>query len=260
MAEKKQTKKTSAGSSAKRSDAKNQKTSENKKVRENIKELKKQQGRENTLVYQIAPFLLVFCAIFLIICFAIPENMGFLKYLVKFFKGLFGSAMWAIPFCTAVYGLLWRKDYAEYRAFRKLVWHFGIVSSIAALVHIAKFSASESFNPVTLYTGGIDGTAAGVIGGFLGTALYKLAGWGSAIIGAFLLAAFVILSLQGVLMDGIMFIRDFVRNRVYQVNVERQRRLEENVANQKRTKQQEIAKANERRSRIVAMSFCEPRS
>ena len=62
----------------KQSTSKQMELSENAKVKKRIKELKMQQNRENTLCCQIMPLVLVFVAVFLYICFAIPDKMGFL--------------------------------------------------------------------------------------------------------------------------------------------------------------------------------------
>ena len=247
MAEKKNTK--GKSQQTKNKGEKQLELSENAKVKKRIKELKMQQDRENTICCQIMPGIMVFAAIFLAVCFIIPEKMGFLKYIVEFFKGLFAGAIWTIPFCVAVMGFYWKKDYISATVGRKAILCTFFVSFFATFVHLLDLAAERTvhnFNPVTLYLEGIDGTSGGLVGGLAGNILDKFTGIGAYIIAVFMIVLFGFSLFNITPADMLVYCKSKIKEAVYNVNLEREKRLEESISRQNLEKQEKIAKANEK--------------
>ena len=252
MAEKKTAKKTAVKKTAAKPASKkaadrseNEKQNENEKLRRQIKELKMQQAKEDTLSYQIMPIVLIFAAVFLIVCYIMPDNMGLVSNIVGLFKGFFAGAMWVIPVSLAVYAMFWQRDYVEDKAVKKLVVHITFIAFCAVLVHLVSGYAElePEFNPAKLYNMAKEGNSAGVIGGLIGGLLCKLTGFGAWIITIFVLLILLITIFNFTPSDVAQFIKDKTQEVAYEVNLERQKHLEENI---ERKKGEMIARANEK--------------
>lgn len=248
MAEKKTVKKAADTKAKKKQSEKQLELSENAKVKKRIKELKMQQDRENTLCCQIMPGVLVFAALFLSVCFIIPEKMGFLRYIVEFFEGIFAGAVWAIPACLAIMGFYWKKDYVSGSVGKKITVCVLFVSFFAAFIHLLDLSSGNAvhdFNPVNLYLDGINGVSGGIIGGLLGNVLDKFTGLGAYIITVFMTLLFGFALFNITPADMFVFCKNKVKESVYNANLEREKRLEESINRQKKENREKISKANE---------------
>ncbi len=246
MAEKKTTnKKTDA---KKKINEKQLELSENARVKRRIKELKMQQDRENTLCCQIMPGVLVFAALFLAVCFVIPDKMGFLKYIVEFFRGIFAGAIWTVPVCVAIMGFFWKKDYVSGNVGKKIAvvaFFVAFFSGFLQLLDLASKKAEHDFNPINLYMDGIDGTSGGVVGGLLGNLLDKFTGIGAYIICVFMIVLFGFALFNITPADMFVFCKSKIKEAVYNANLEREKRLEESLDKQNKERQEKISKANE---------------
>jgi len=248
LAEKK-TVKSGASSSKKKQSEKQMELSENARVKKRIKELKMQQDRENTICCQIMPGVLVFAALFIAVCFIIPDKMGFLQYIVKFFKGILAGAVWTVPFCLAIMGFYWKKDYVSGSVGKKIALCCFFASFFAGfiqLLDLASERAVHDFNPVNLYLDGIEGTSGGVIGGLLGNLLDKFTGIGAYIICFFMIVLFGFSLFNITPADMFVFCKNKIKESVYNANLERERRLEESINQQNKDKQEIISKAKEK--------------
>ena len=248
MAEKK-TAKSKASSSKKKQNEKQMELSENARVKNRIKELKSQQDRENTICCQIMPGVLVFAAAFFAVCFIIPEKMGFLKYMVEFFKGLFSGAIWMIPLCAAIMGFLWKRDYVSQSVGKKVALCTFFVSFSSAFLHLLDLSSKKvvhDFNPINLYFDGMEGVGGGAIGGLLGNILDKFTGLGAYIITVFMIILFGFSLFNITPADMLVYCKNKIKESLYNANLEREKRLEESINKQNLERQEKIARANER--------------
>ncbi len=248
MASKKTTTTKGKTAAKKKPSAKQMELSENEKVRRHIKELKMQQDRENTLAYQLMPGVLVCAALFFAVCFIIPDKMGALSYIIKFLKGMFSTAMWLIPACLAVCGIMWKTDYVAFRVTKKLIVSFFILSFGASVIQLAKNigTSAMEFNPINLYTDALVGKSGGLVGGLVGNFLEKFMGVGAWIV---CICALVLLGLalfNVTPLDMLVYFKNKIKEAVYNANVERQARLEERIKEQENERRRRAAEENER--------------
>ena len=229
-------KKTSKSAVKKNTDSKKEKQlelSESAKVKQNIKELKKQQERGNRPIYSIMPIILLFGALFLTVCFIIPGKMGFLSYLVEFLTWLFGSAKWIIPAILAVNSFFWKQDYVNYHVARK-----SIISGLLLIF----FSILMNLLP----------SSGGKVGGLLEKALSSITG-----VGAWIFTIFLLLVLGFALFnispyDIIEFIKNKIKEAIYNANMKKQARLEEAIRLQNESKKKVVSEAKEKSAKEEA--------
>lgn len=241
------TKKSTAKKSAAKKNSPQNKKEKNLRLKEEIRTLKKEQHRENTLSYQLMPYILLFLGVFLIICFAIPDKMGWLKLLPQLFKGLFSAGAYLIPICLIAEAFYWKKDYAGFFVWQRSSLFFGFILSFSALCRLWDASVNKTeatFNPSVLYKAALDGHGGGVIGGFIGGFMENFTGIGAWIICVF---AFILLGFAsfGITpLDIAAFIANKAREVSYNVNTERQKRLEESVSRQREEDKARVSEAN----------------
>ncbi len=251
MAEKKgTTKKTTV----KKSNSKNKKPTdgriENERLKEQIKTLKNQRDPESTLSYQLMPAVLLFIALFLAVCYIIPKQMGVLEVITYIFHGLFSHGAWLIPVCLAVMAKNWKHDFINDLIPIKTALYFGFVVSFASLCQLWSNAFAKDkeflFNPAKLYDLGTDGKGGGVFGGLIANALEKFTGVGSWIIVVFALILLGFATFGMTPVDLVVYIKNKIKETIYNINLNRQRRLEESIELQKEEAARRIEEANER--------------
>ncbi len=248
------TKSTSKNSTSKKTDAHKE---ENLRLKEEIRGLKKQQNRENTLTYHLMPSVLLFSAVFLLICFVIPDKMGVLKYLTNFFVGLMSYGAYLVPVCITALAFFWRRDYKDANVYKRVILSCGFVFFFSAICRLWDGSVDESgvtFNPALLYERAADyGKGGGVIGGVIGGGIEKITG-----IGAWIVCIFACV-LCGFAMFGITpfdigaYIANKIRELYYNINEERKEKLQEAIAQQKAQDDDRIRQANEKSAQEEAL-------
>ena len=262
MAEKKNTKKSGSKTSGKQLEL-----SENSRVKRNIKELKKQQDRETTLVYHIMPATLIFAAILFVICFVIysvnPENMGFLQYFVWIFKGMFGWTMWLIPVLLTVEATLFRKDYTSFNVVRKTIYLSGLLLFVIILTQLFFNNGIESkeliLNPFTHFSKALESKSSGFIGGPVGGVLIKLTGDVSWIIAILGILFFGFASFNVTLLDIYAFMKNSAKEIIYNINLKREEQLEEKIRLQNEAKKKKISEVKQKDAEEEAKDATETR-
>jgi len=249
LAEKKgTTKKTTAKKAATKK--KNSEHIENERLKEQIRTLKNQRDPESTLSYQLMPVVLVFVALFFSICYIIPDKMGVLEVISYIMYGLFSHGAWLVPVCLILMARNWKSDYINNNVSAKTALCFGFIVSFASFCQLwtNAFSAEKEFlfNPAKLYDLGFDGKGGGVFGGLIANTLEKFTGVGSWIIVIFAVVLFGFASFGMTPVDLAVYIKNKVKEFVYNVNLERQRRLEESIELQKEEQSRRVEEANER--------------
>ena len=238
MAEKKNSKNTS--SKSKKSAPKQLELSENAKVRRNIKELKKERDRSKTLIYGIMPGILIFAAIFLLICFIIPESMGWLKFIVDALKFLFGNAIWVIPACLAIEAFFWRQDYLGFAVSKKSILGGSFLVSVNVLLQLIRRAAGFEGKIDTIISDVNNGESEGLIGSLVGNLLYNFTGIGAWIVTIFAIILFGFAVFNITPIDIAVFIKNSFREMIYNANVRRQEQLEEEIRLQNQEKKKKL--------------------
>lgn len=126
------------------------------------------------LAAQVVPPILVLLALFLVVCYVVPDNTGFLgSFLSKFLYGLFSSAAYTIPVFIIIIAAFWKQDYEEYKIHTKLIFAGVCLLSVACM---SQSGGPETFNISELWNAGLQRQGGGLIGGLVGQALIKCIG------------------------------------------------------------------------------------
>ena len=165
----------------------NNKSAKGKKAAEEVK-------KKESFASQIVPYILIVVAIFLIICFVTnafcnPHNeldhgsekdhiMGYVGYYVcEITIGFFGYAAFLIPLVLFNLAIFWKKYIEDDLIAVKSVLTVLTTTVASALIHICIHASDEDFSNVfvELYEDGAALYGGGVIGGYVGYALYSIA-------------------------------------------------------------------------------------
>ncbi len=118
---------------------------------------------------QVAPYLMMVGAIFLVVCFVggAGENPGIvIGFIYKLLTGLFGGSAFVIPVFLAYIAIAWMTDKAE--SILGMRTGFAIASVILASMLLEIMAPVDSFNIPDMYSRGAELLGGGVIGGLLG--------------------------------------------------------------------------------------------
>ena len=228
---------------------------DNQRLREEIRTLKKNQNREDTISYQLMPYVLSFLAAFLIICFAVPEKMGVLKLFTNTLVGLLSYGAYLIPVCLAAEAFFWKRDCATLGVYKRIALFFAFVISFSSLCRLWDGSVKGeplSFNVSVLFKTALEGHGGGVVGGIVGGAFEKFTGIGAWIICvfAFLLCGFASFGVTP--LDIVAFVRGKCREVSYNINSKREKHLKENIERRELEKQLAVKQANEKSAELEA--------
>ena len=129
-------------------------------------------------IHQILPYIIGAISVFLLFCFVAVKLTGFIGVGLRwFFNGLFGGASLVLPFLGFVLALFWRKQLRKSvgALVRFAIWQSVFFVFLSSLIHIWS-NGSMTFNPITLFSQGLDRQGCGALGGLLGVCIYKLTG------------------------------------------------------------------------------------
>ncbi len=142
--------------------------------------IEERREKNRTLWAQIAPYLMLVGAIFLIICFfnGSGKDPGIVTgFIYKFLTGIFGAAAFVIPLFLAFVGVAQLLDKSEDVFGVRFI--FGVISAVLVSVLLEIISPVGSFSVVEMYKRGSSLAGGGFVGGFLGEAAlacFKTAG------------------------------------------------------------------------------------
>ncbi len=131
-------------------------------------------GDPTRIVHQVMPFVLIICAIFLLISYIVSdaESTGFFGGLLKkIFFGFFAGGAWAIPFAVLNLAIFYRKDLEKGFLGCKITFTAAFVSSLSVLINaFARHGGSvpETFNLIELFKLGCAVDGGGIVGGIIG--------------------------------------------------------------------------------------------
>ena len=146
---------------------------------------------ENSMIFNLLPYLVGFLGIFVAFCVALPESAGFFGKITLFLRGLLSYAVWAIPVFIFFGAFKLKNDMKRQRVGQKAVF------AIVCVIFVSIFSALIFINSAPTeakwplpdisgyYTDATQYLNGGVIGGFLGLLLYKVTGKAAIFIAAF---------------------------------------------------------------------------
>ena len=206
-----------------RAQTKNERTDDSsprgEEKRERASDKAESERNPSALWVQIATAVMFVLAVFLVLCFAFSGGDGkvvgaFGGFIGRFFLGLFGVSGLLIPLLLIVAAIRFKREYAEYKLLRRLIFSILSLVLIAVIVHtffcifggelvVAKGSGSFydgiSFKDgtVKLYTSGEVFVGGGLIGGFISVLMMKVVGSAGAIIFSALFLALCLMFVVG---------------------------------------------------------------
>ncbi len=221
---------------------------------------------ENSLWNMSAPYLFAFLAMFLIITFLFKDKMNVVGKIADAMFGLFGLAMWLIPFATLLIAVRWKTDAPKgLIKFRVLCLAAGILflSGFIALIMSPTVEIDgmtytlnnykEKYNILTfLFTAGSKLSGGGVFGGFICIGLTALCGKiGCGIITGCISVVSIFLIFGITLGDIARFIRTKVGELSDDVSAAQAQRHEEIAQRRELSLQNKKQKSDKRRSSSV---------
>ncbi len=192
---------------------------------------------ENSILFNLLPYLLGFLAVFVAFCIAFPKQTGLFSYITESIRFLLSYAVWSVPIFM-LYGAFKLKSHMRRgRVMQKFV--FSIVTAIfisvlVGLIFILNANDTASLDPMgnaAEYWGHYKG--GGIIGDLLGLALYKVTGKASIFIASFLVLIFTMFEFGLTPEDIFVYIRDKIRARCH------------DIKNRQRTQKKELPTQNE---------------
>ena len=176
--------------------AKKAQTKVKNKVKSKVKSKARRAGR--SVMHKILPVIFALAAILLLACFVTnlisnPHNelkgggegehlMGpFGFYVCEFFFGLFGYVAFLIPIILAFLAIFWNRFAENGKVVAKAILAISTILLTSALIHIIIALVESDFptNFGELYAAGAALEGGGIIGGYIGYALYWLLNIGS---------------------------------------------------------------------------------
>ncbi|MBQ2708425.1 MAG: DUF87 domain-containing protein [Clostridia bacterium] len=224
-------------------------------------------GDPNRMRHQLAPYIFVIAAIFLVVSYLIADSTGFVGgFLKNSMFGLFSSAAWAIPFLLVNMAIFWKRDVEAGSVGYKVTFSVLVATFASVLVHAFALHGgkmAETFHVVELFKSGCEHIGGGIFGGYLGNLLLR--GFGFA--GTLILSCALLL-LFGIFLFGMtphMFVvyiftgirdwKDGLGTRMSDAKVEREQMLAEyetRRAEQLALRQQQAAAAAAAHAQAVA--------
>ena len=211
---------------SKKETAKEELTEEVKKVKE------KKPIDENSILFNLLPYLLGFCAIFVAFCIAFPKQTGLFSYITESLRFLLSYAVWSVPVFMLYGAFKLKSDMRKSKVTQKFV--FSIVTSIfisvlVGLIFILNLKEGAKISPIenaSAYWGAYSG--GGFIGDILGVGLYKITGKASIFIASFLVLIFTMFEFGLTPEDIFVYLRDKIRAKCH--DIKNRQRAPKNVS------------------------------
>ncbi len=168
-------------------------------------------GAEQTLStgHQVTIILLTVLAVFMAICFIVPDNVGLLGYgLAAGFFGIFGIAAFLIPFLILLLVYFWKRDVFSGAIRYRYIFAISVILLFGLIIHTFRGMAlREEYTFATafaweklgeLFLDGMEYQGGGFLGGILATLLICSFGYPGALIFGFILLFVFLMLLFGV--------------------------------------------------------------
>ncbi len=122
-------------------------------------------------IHYFIPWIIGLVAFFILICLFFTKYSGFVgKGINGLLLGLFSGGAYAFPFILGVIAFFWKTDAKNFYIKFRMIYAAITQISLSAFIH--GFSKlTDTFDMATLWTGGLERTGGGVIGGICGSGL-----------------------------------------------------------------------------------------
>lgn len=158
---------------AKKSSGAKKKTAVKKNTASSAKKTTKKQEKPRSAraVHQIAPWIIVIAAVFVVLCLFAPSLTGiFGEFIKTLLLGLFAGGAYAVPFIMVIIAIFWKKDIDQYYTGLRMVFASGTLIFLSVILH-GIGGNTENFNVIDLFNDGCSHIGGGAVGGLVGSAL-----------------------------------------------------------------------------------------
>ena len=175
---------------------------------------------ENSMLFNLMPYLLGFAGIFVAFCLAFPDSTGFLGNITYLLRQLLSYAVWAIPLFMFFGSFKLKTDMLKGRVGQKFA--FSAVCTVFISIFVALLylnSGTEAQNPfsdIKLFAEQAkEYKNGGLVGGILGLFLYKITGSAAIFIAAFIVLILSLFEFGCTPEDIAAYLRDRIRERYH---------------------------------------------
>ena len=211
-------------SSAKKAPAKSSSPSGKKKAASAAEVKARKKFDENSMLFQLTPYILAFFGIIVAISLIIPEKLNILVNFAFLLRGLFSYAAWTVPFFIINQSIFWKKDALSGNLKYKTVFSVICLLLTSAIVTLCfiKFGSSSEYSDIfgnfkEYYSDAKNYLNGGIIGGIIGISLFKFAGSASIAIAAFIIVILGLFLFGTTPADAYLFVKNKLREFAYDV-------------------------------------------
>jgi len=176
---------------------------------------------ENSMLFNLLPYLLGFAGVFTAFCIGFPEQTGFFGSVTYFLRQLISYGVWSIPVFMLYGAFNLKTDMLRRRVGQKFAFSAVcaiFISILVALIFIQKGQGADVFSDFGVYAEAAKSYQnGGIIGGILGLALYKITGKAAIFIAAFAVLILALFEFGCTPEDIAAYIRDRVRAHMHDV-------------------------------------------
>lgn len=174
---------------------------------------------ENSMLFNLFPYLLGFAAVFCAFCTAFPDSAGFFGSIAYFLRGLLSYAVWAIPVFMFFGALKLKNDMLKNRVMQKLIFSVICTIFISVLTGLIFITNSSGFpsDYGSLYEDAKNYKNGGIIGHVLGSLLYKATGTGAVFIASFIVIIFALFEFGCTPEDIFVYLKDKARAKLHDI-------------------------------------------
>ncbi len=176
---------------------------------------------ENSILFNLLPYLLGFAAIFVACCIGFPQYTGLFSYITQALRFLFSYAVWAVPAFMLYGAIRLKKNMREGKTNQRFIFSIVTVIFISVLISLIFMLSSKQGNIASPFTNSVrywaDYSTGGFVGDLLGLGLSTIAGKGSIFIASFLVLIFLLFELGCTPEDIFVFIKDKIRAKIHDI-------------------------------------------
>ncbi len=171
---------------------------------------------ENSMVFNLLPYLLSFSGLFVLFCIAFPDKAGFFGTIAMFMRRLLSYAVWAVPVFMFFGAFKLKQDMLKGQVGQKFAFGAVCIIFISILTQLLFITSDPNavldFSEIPDFMKAAEGFEnGGLIGGLLGTLLYKAAGTGAIFIAVFAVLIFGLFEFGCTPADILAFTKDKIR-------------------------------------------------
>jgi len=244
-----------------KTDTKKNKVQNSAPEKETVQKPKKERKPldENSMLFNLLPYLLGAGAVFAAFCFGFPDKTAAFGAIAKFLIGLFSHAVWSIPVFMFFGAIKLKTDMKKQRVTQKLIFSvicLVFISVVAELLFISGAKDETAYAALSPFSGNFGEFWAnalaykngGLIGGTLGIFLNKITGSAAIFIASFIVLLFGLFEFGFTPEDIFVYAKDKMREKYHDIKTKQHEPKNKEDIPQNTQSQKNQSSQNTRRS------------